>query len=252
MGMQKVSGPDAQYRETSLVDLAAILVRRRNTFFLVFAFIFLAGLVLALLSESKFRYTTIYQVAQLAEDSYLEPMAVTVATVEGQFIPQFIHQYRQENDRKPPFNLEVNSPKESGLVVITSDSTKDNGHLVSSAHTKILERVAARESRLLAAKEARLNGRLESVEKLIEQLNGVDDPGSALATAYEDRRKIQDELSSALPGTRMVVAGESLDKVSTSRALIGIVTVMLALVLGVFAAFVTEFISTVRNSMESE
>lgn len=239
-----------RYRETSLIDLAKILVRRRYALYIAFCLVFLAGLIFALMSDTRFRYTTIYNVGQPEKVGSTELLGELIAGLENTFIPEFIDSYRKENGHKPPFRLSVNPPKHGAAIMLYSDATQENSDLVREAHVQIVQELKEREAELISAAKARLESRLEGIEVLISRLQDLEDPGAALAEAYTRRTELEAELVSANKGEAVAIARESVDKVSGSRALIGIITVMFALVIGVFFAFAVEFVAKVRESLE--
>ena len=240
-----------QYRETSLVDLARIVVRRRVVFYVTFGLIFFAGLFFALSSEAKFRYATIYSVGQPEQIGSKELLGRMTSALENTLIPEFMEAFLEKNQSKPPFLVSIETSKPESLVMLYSEASQAHRDLVKDAHERILQRLKEREEQFLSMARVTLDSRLEGVEALISHLQGVDDPGSAIAEAYASKTEIEMKLASEKKGEVVAIARKSLDKVSGSRALIGIMTVMFALVMGVLSTFVAEFVVKVRESTES-
>jgi hypothetical protein len=248
---QRDAGNQEQYPETSLVDLAKIVVRRRRIFYGTFCLIFLAGLVFALLSETRFRYTTIYSVGQPEKVGSKELLDVLISDLENRLLPQLKEAFVEDNGRKLPFDFSVRTSAHDSVLIINSDANQAHSGLVLDTHKSIAQELRKREERFLSLARVQLESRLEGINALIDRLQEVDDSGLPLADALANRTDIQVKLSSERKGEVIAIARESLDKVSGSRALIGVITVMFALVMGVLAAFFGEFVVKVRESLQS-
>lgn len=248
---QRDAANQEQYPETSLVDLAKIVVRRRRIVYGTFCLIFVAGLVLALLSETKFRYTTIYSVGQPEEVGSKELLDVLISDLENRLLPQIKEGFREENGHKLPFDFSVKTSAHSSVLIIDSDANQAHSSVVRDVHKSIAQELREREERFLSLAKAQLESRLEGINALIDRLQEIDDSGLPLADALANRTEIQVKLSSERAGEVIAVARESLDKVSGSRAMIGVITVMFAFVMGILAGFLAEFVVNVRESLQS-
>ncbi|MFL1464672.1 Wzz/FepE/Etk N-terminal domain-containing protein [Marinobacter sp. HN1S83] len=238
--------------EISLVDLAATFIRRRRVFYVVFLAITLGGLAYALLAQETYQYTSLLQVAEKGSGKYVEEPETTIATLENRWLPEQETVFRAETDRKLPFNVSFSNPENTGLIRFLSETSKENKEFVESVHQNLVEKILARQNALIEREKRSLQSRIESTERAIETLRGGQDTGSAIAEAFERKVELESDLE-ALKGIEvLVVARESADKTGPARALIMVLTLMLAGILGIITAFLTEFGSSVRAALRPD
>ncbi|MDR9426346.1 MAG: lipopolysaccharide biosynthesis protein, partial [Marinobacter sp.] len=79
-----------------------------------------------------------------------------------------------------------------------------------------------------------------------------DVAGEALAQIIQEQVDVQAQLDSLKPAETLVVARESLENKGTSKKLILAVAIVLAFMLGIFATFMAEFASQVRQAMKEK
>lgn len=239
--------------EISLVDLAAILVRRRRTLYLVLGGVILIALAYALFLVGEVKeYTTLVQLGEQAEEGRrdpLEPATTVVATIENRWYPEQQALYIELNNSKMPFQVSAEAPRNTSLIKLTSRSSPANSEHVVSVHEKLVSQVIERQTQLLERKKQALEQRLKYINDYLQGLSGQEAMGEAAAQAVQERIEVSAQLESLQPAEVLVVARESLENKGTSKRLIMVLAVFLGLMLGIVATFTVEFISKVRQQV---
>lgn len=238
--------------EISLVDLAAIFIRRRRVFYVVFAMITLGGFAYAVFAEETYRYTSLLHVAEKGSGKYIEGPLTTIATLENRWLPEQEALFRAEADEKLPFNVSFSNPEETGLIRIISEASPDDKDAVESIHQNLIEQIQKRQSALLAREKSSLQSRLESVGRAIETLQGSQDSGTAIAEAFERKVELEGELEALKETEVLAVNRQSADKTGPNRVLILALALTLAGIFGIISAFLAQFGSLVRSALDSE
>lgn len=234
--------------EISLVDLALTFIRRRRVFYVVFLVTTLAGLAYALLLvPEKYEYVSLYQMAEVDSGKTVEPPATTIATLENRWLPEIQAAYRQTEEEKLPFESSFSNPENTSLVRMASEASPEHAALVEQAHEKLIEQVKERQQALLSRVKQSLENRIGAIDRAVESLQGGEDTGSAIAEAYEKRVELEGKLEGLNPGEALVVSRESAERKGTSKSLIVILAAVLGGMMGVFLAFLTEFVFLVRE-----
>ncbi|WP_375177560.1 Wzz/FepE/Etk N-terminal domain-containing protein [Marinobacter mobilis] len=236
--------------EVSLVDLAATFIRRRKVFYAVFVVITLGGLAYAILANETYRYTSLLQVAESGHGEYIEGPGTTIATLENRWLPEQDELFQVEADERRPFNVSFSNPEQTGLIRILSEATTDDKGSVERFHQALINEVLERQKTLVAREERSLKGRLESLDHAIETLQGTEDSGAAIAQAFESKAGIENQLE-ALKGAQVLSVGrQSHEKTGPKRALIVVLSTLLALGVGVFLVFFAHFAELVRDELK--
>lgn len=251
--MTNVSEQRPQYDdEISLVDIAAIFVKRRRIFYVVFLVITLGGVAYALLQTDTYQYKSLLQVAEKSSGKYVEEPATTIATLENRWLPEQETIFREENDRKLPVKVSFSSPDNTGLIRFISETSKENKEYVKDIHQKLIEQIQERQSNLIEREKRSLKSRIESTERALESLQGGENTGAAIAEAFERKVELESDLEAIKSTEVIVVSRESADKTGPARALMIVLSAMVGGMLGIFSAFFAQFVVSVRTQLMEE
>ncbi|WP_148863389.1 Wzz/FepE/Etk N-terminal domain-containing protein [Marinobacter fonticola] len=237
--------------EISLVDLAAVFVRRRYVFYIVFVVVTLAGLAYALFTSDKYEYASLLEVAEQGDGRPIEQPAAVIATIENRWLQEVSTRFRAEHEKKLPFEVNASNPEQTRLIRLSSESDKENAEVVKDIHTTLIDRVKQHQGNLISSEEKSLQRQIESLEKVIEALEGQQFAGEALARAIEKRVSLERQLEQLKPVEVLVVSRESAEKTGPRRALIVVLAGLLGGMVGVFGAFLFEFIIRVRAQLSA-
>lgn len=242
--------------EISLVDLATTLIRRRYVIYAVFVGTVLLGLLYAFFIRAEVReYATLIQLGE-DDGKVLETPSSVIANIESHWYPELRQQYRAANEEKLPFDIRAENPESTSLIKLTSDAEAEHAEDVKNHHQKLLDQVTQRQAELLNQQKEELQERIASLRQHLEELSDMEATGEAQAELIKQRARMMSEIEAAVsrvdklqPAEVLVVARESTDSKGTSRTLILALAIVLGGMFGIFAAFMAEFVSHVRNAM---
>lgn len=240
--------------EISLVDLATTFIRRRNVFFLVFGGVVAIALLYALLIAGEVReYTTLVQLAEEKQEDGMEPFQapeVVLANISNRWYPELLATYAEVEGEKLPFKVNSSHPEDTALIKLTTEASPMLAEQIKNIHQQLVDQVLQRQSELFSRQKSALEQRLASVNGYLEQLSGQEAAGEAAAQAIQNRVDLEAQLESLQPAESLVIARQSIDETGTSKALILALAIVLGGMLGIFAAFMAEFIGHVRKAMK--
>jgi uncharacterized protein involved in exopolysaccharide biosynthesis len=237
--------------EISLVDLATTFLRRRRVFYTVFAGVIGVAVLYALLMVGEVKeYTTLTGLAEGEGSQPLEPATSILAAIESQWYPQI--QRNEEGDGGLPFKITATSPEATSLIILKSEASPEIAEQVREKHQQLVNLMMQRQNQLLARTRQILERRLESVTNTLNRLSEQQASGEAIAKAIGEQVNIEAKLASLRPPEVFVVARESVENKGTSKVLVLALAIVLGLMLGVFATFMAEFGSQVRQAMKKD
>lgn len=242
--------------EISLVDLATTFVRRRRVFYVVFSSTVLLALLYAFFMVGEVReYSTLIQLGE-DNDRALQSPASVIANIESQWYPRLQGEYRAEYADKLPFRISATNPENTNLIKLTSESSPVQTGKIETYHQKLAKSITGRQTELLNQQKKELEQRITSAEAYLDELSQIEATGEAQAQLIQQRASKLSEIESLTtrleklqPVETLVVAREGLDNKGTSKKLILALAIVLGGMLGVFAAFMAEFISHVRRAI---
>ncbi|WP_304525798.1 Wzz/FepE/Etk N-terminal domain-containing protein [Halomonas sp. I5-271120] len=247
--------------EISLVDLAAILVRRWKALAIIFAVVVLAALAYVLTMTPTYSYVSVYEVAEQAPggegnaDRALESANTVIAKAQSLYIaPTTRELLKQGGLESLPFSVNLSTPEDTQLVKITSEASEDRASLVEKMHSALLTSIASNQQALVDRQRASLESRLESLQASLAAAEQSTSSGAAdlLASYTEQIAMTKDRLGLLQDGRIAQTAVQSLEKAGTSRTLIMALAVVLGGMLSVMGVFLLQFAGLVCSSLKEQ
>lgn len=242
----------SQSDEISLVDLAKILVKRWKAMVLVFLVVVLGALAYVLLTERSYEYVSIYQVAEEEPGSGLETPNSLLAKVNNLYVGAETRKLRETAGLESlPFEVAVTNPNDTLLIRLGSEASEGDHELVTQMHEALLARMAEEQRERLESHQAALEQQLQSTESVLEvaeQSNSVN-AGELIASYTARLADIQQNLTQLSGGEVVQVAVRSLEPAGIGRSLIMVLAIVLGGMLAVIAAFFSQFVVLVRDSL---
>lgn len=235
--------------EISLVDLATTFIRRRNVFFVVFGGVVIIALLYAFLVVGEVReYRTLVQLAE-ENNRAVEAPAAVVAAIQSRWFPEWQSVYAETEGEKLEIKLAAEHPENTNLIKLTSEASPEDAELVITTHQKMVDEILQRQNTVISRSRKTLEQRLDSVNEILEQLDGQEGAGEAIAQTIKERVNLEARLEDLQPAEVLVVARQGTDNKGTSKKLILALALVLGGMFGIFAAFMAEFASHVRKAM---
>lgn len=238
--------------EISLVDLAAIFVRRFKTFCLVFFVVMALGIAYLSMSVPKYAYSSLYEVAMVDRETPVKPVETVVGLIREQYIPQ--QQLSENRDllQRLPFAVQADASAGNSAITLKSESSEEHAQEIAANHRAILSDVMQLQERSLDAERQRINREIELAEKTIDAIRGESDSAMAVASAYKRISELQSARMALQSGQIYSLAVRSADPVSSGKLVGGVLLLLVALVLGVFAVYAHEFVAKVRHALAAD
>ncbi|MCG2634290.1 MAG: Wzz/FepE/Etk N-terminal domain-containing protein [Gammaproteobacteria bacterium] len=246
--------------EISLIDVWLLLTRRRIMIGLILVICLLAGGGYALLAEPKYEYKSLLEIGQTPLGTLNEPEMADIenpATVEAKLNSSGISRARQmatDTLDRPSTTPEANisRPKGTGLILVTSTAPSADYTLVQNLHETLLNQVVDEHAALTGATLARYQAQLAVEQNRLEQY--IKDPQTSAYIRDMQRQKV-DQLVALIENmrpTRIIqIAAQSEKPTSPGKAAILALSGLLGLMVGVFMAFLAEFLANARRELLS-
>ncbi|MAX32697.1 MAG: lipopolysaccharide biosynthesis protein [Halomonadaceae bacterium] len=247
--------------EISLVDLAAILVRRWKAMAIIFAVVVLAGFAYVLTMTPTYSYVSVYEVAEQAPggegnaDRALESANTVIAKAESLYVAHATRELlKQSGLESLPFEVNLSTPEDTQLVKITSQASEASSALVEKMHSALLNSISSNQQALVDRQRESLENRLESLQESLEAAEQSASPSAAdlLASYTEQIAMTKDRLGLLKNGRIAQTAQQSLEKTGTSRTLIMALAVVLGGMLSVMGVFLLQFVGLVCSSLKEQ
>ncbi|WP_192034473.1 Wzz/FepE/Etk N-terminal domain-containing protein [Halomonas sp. YLGW01] len=247
--------------EISLVDLAAVLVRRWKAMAAIFAVVVLGALAFVFTLTPTYTYTSVYEVAEQSPvgegntERALESAPTVIAKTQSLYVaPTTREMLEQEGMESLPFSVELSSPEDTQLVKITSEASENSASLVKVMHGALLERILSDQQALVDRQRTTLSNRLESLQAALTTAEKSNSAGAAelMAGYIEQIGLTKDRLDLLKDGRVAQSAVQSLEKAGTSRSLIMALALVLGGMLAVMGVFLMQFAGLVCNSLNEK
>lgn len=271
--------------EISLVDLAAILVRRWKAMVLIFAVVVLAAFAYVLSMKPTYTYVSLYEVAEQAPvgeadsdridrilelaktaivnkreldvvpNQFLESANTVVAKAQNLYVGPTTREFlRQSRLNSLPFSVNLSSPEHTQLVKITSEASEEMAPLVEEMHGALLERIVSNQQVLVDRQHTTLTTRLESLQAALSMAEELNKAGAAeLMAGYTEQIALIKIRLDLLKGGRVVqTAVQGSETQGTSRLLIMALAAVLGGMLAVMGVFLMQFAGLVCSSLKEQ
>ena len=237
--------------ETSLVDLALVLVRRKNIIITILSLFIAAGIAYALTIEKKYSYRSSIEIGTQMINGEMKPIespSSLLAKVDYSFIPKTLYQHRHKNpDDEQAYEITASNPKGSHVITLSMSAPEDQSELVYGFIKSISQNIMQEHKELF-------NTIKETLElQLTQATNRLNSMGSSSENLTE-KNSLQDKIDSYLSqlanlrATKIISQPMKSQKPSgTSNKLVVIIASFAGLFIGIFSAFFIEFAGKVRE-----
>jgi len=163
--------------EIDLVELAASLWGQKWVILGVMTLCIALGVVYALVRTPVYEYATTIEIGTrlvAGEPAPIEPPQSVVAKLEKNYIPEAIRTFESDlqtnGGEQRSLSVNTNSPSDTNLVVLTSESSEEFGKYYIPLHNRVLQRLARDHEREAKMERVRLENQLEEARRSLEEL----------------------------------------------------------------------------------
>ena len=179
--------------EISLIDIWLTLRKHKKIMLWAFGAIILAGVAVALLMPKKYGILTSLEIGTTIQGTQpvpIESPQTVQAKLQNSFIPALQYQLHSSTDSTSPYEINVQIPKNSSLIVLKSKARELDEEKYKLFHSSLVASVVKDHSRLLNVFKKNLSA---DIERAKIELNALED-GSTLASK---KQAIENPLSQA-------------------------------------------------------
>ena len=242
--MSDVVEPGSPSGGLTPIDLGVIFVKRLKIFFGVFLAILVLAVVLAFWGEQEHEYTSMYRLSKAGADSFLESPEVVVSSLKSDWIPQAA---RALDGRTP--NIRVSLSSEGEVVFLRSRAAKMSQSSVNELHAFLLSQLVSEQEAVFEALRSQLKQELSEIRQSLSEIGSNGERSADQLRTQEIEVKRQ--LAGLKKGTVMAESIRSIRPVGLSWVHIVILGAVLAMMGGVLAVFVSEYVARVRLTIRS-
>ena len=273
--------------EISLIDLWLSIARQKKVFWYVFSAILVISLISSILIPVKYTLSSTIAIGRIVQNDkrvLIESPATVKAKLDNALIPKILNEYQDENIQIA--EIDVITPKNSELVVIETKVKEGEVEVFSKVLSNMTEAIQQDHEKIIGPTKSRINSTIQQKEKELEneQMDGFIEPVTMSKEsetkiehdvqkqlndlevtriewqAFQKEQKI-DELKQeiadlkyqldSITDTRAVTQPiRSQKPAGISKTIIVISGGALAIFMGLFGAFIAEFVTKVREYKE--
>jgi len=243
--------------DISLVDLAVILIRHKIMISMIFIIIVALSVVLAITKPNTYTYTASIEIgSQFISGSVkrFESPQTLLAKLNHGFIPQVLNELQLSSpDNKKRYNIKVNIPKNSQIIVLELTSTSDQADAKKEILQKIISKALQDHKRIYDAVKRNYISLSEQAKADLAAQNTTN------KLSPDEIKYIKNKIESYklhlanLQPTREILSPiKSLGPTGGNKKMIVIISATFGIFLAVFIALFAEFSTKVKEQIISK
>ena len=178
--------------EISLIDLWLVLVRRRAVILAGTLVCLVAGLAYILIVPPKYTYTTTIEIGTQIVNERVSPIEAqdsVRAKIAESYIPLIVQQYQKESGEEDVrYKIDVNAPKNSQVLVLTSKGTEDQEQTYTTLHRLVVQKLEQDHQRVSNVVRTGLTSQIAERERKAVELQEEAKVLEARIKRIEDER----------------------------------------------------------------
>jgi capsular polysaccharide biosynthesis protein len=197
--------PNPIEEEISLIDLWLVLVRRRTLVLACTVLCIIAGLAFILIVPPKYIYATTIEIGTQVVNGQVSPIEAqdsVRAKVEESYIPLVLQEHQHGlAEAEQDYKIEVKAPKNSQVIVLTSEGREDEEQAQKALHLAVVEMLREDHRRVSNVLKKNLEAKIAGGERRIDKLKDIsqilrakvkrlDQEQALLATEIEQKQAL--------------------------------------------------------------
>lgn len=227
----------------SLAGLSALLVKRWKLMLAIFLFTLLTGIAFALLRPLMYTYTSLYAIAETANEegelTGLEAPSVLLAQLNDQILPnQERHldsSLGEQGGDASPLTVKAQHLEGTHLISLSTQARERQAEHIEAVHRQALETLAEQQAIFAERRRGSLERRLAIIQKSVKFAGADTDVHPQLLD------EIEHELVALKAGEIKQVAVRSEQSLGMQAPLIVAIAATLGLLLALIGAFACHF-----------
>ncbi|WP_404298480.1 hypothetical protein [Halomonas sp.] len=245
-------------QEITLVDVAAIACREwkiaAGVFFILMAFVIVA----TLFADEKYAYSSIYKVAEQQEtdnnpQGALEQPSTVAEKIRTVYVWEAARVLLDEwGMERLEFDLEVNNPNDTLLVVLTTEATESMAGKVNELHKQTLEQAKAEQQSILLRLGESLESRRLGLSGQVESLTGENERSELAATYVGLIADIDAKLAELSDGKIVRLSERSVEPVGLGPVWMLLFGIIVSVMMALVSAWLMHFIRLVAKALRDD
>lgn len=241
------------YDEISLVNLVAILVKRKALFSIIFIGILSSGIAFAILSPRIYTSSVTIEIgSQIINDKItpFESPNALLAKLEHNYVHEAVSAYRRTDpDVYEKYNISISVPNDSNVVVLEMKGTEQDSARLTNLLKSISDIAIQDHNHVYNAIKNNLETRLSRAESNLGLLQKTDNNEAETLQQTNLIESLNTQLTN-LRRTRTVTEPfRSIEPTGISRKTIAIVSLAAGIAIGILGVFFAEFWLKVRKKL---
>lgn len=198
--------------EISLIDLWAVLMRRRGLLGGVFALCLVGAVAVALNKSNKYLYFTSLEIGTVIEGGkrvLIDSPNTVLSKIKEGYIPAVLTGYAKSTSDGNDLGMEVRVPKNSDIVVIESRGKKSEGDIIKKLEAQVVDLVKQDHGRII---DVTKKGILSQLDKLKREYDALKDQEKVLISEQERIKVLSDLVEQQLAEVKLSVDGATANR----------------------------------------
>ncbi|MBU2710201.1 hypothetical protein [Zooshikella harenae] len=235
--------------EISLTDIVKVLVIHWRWLCGITSTIIAATLIVALMKPDTYNFVSIYQLAKRSWSDFIEPPEALVQKANRVYYPQVSREFTQQYQLTDlPFKVSFQALKDTGLIMISSDARLSEKDKVRAFHKIIVDKIHVSQTEMVEQASRSMRQQILSGQKMLEQVEGNSQSAKTMELLMRVS-SLENQLNELQPGAIIETATQSLKPKGISKIVLIIIGCLLAIMFGMFGAFIVELVNRVRFNL---
>lgn len=235
--------------DSFLIHLTAALVKSRKLFLVTFLLVLVSGVVYQVAPAPQYQHVTVVELAQNGEGALLEAVDGVMASVENQWIPRVMSQFREEYGHVPGFAINI-SDVEGGVILFSSVGEVELSDEIRWLHSALGQKLVESQAVLEKLARTKLEQQIDVAERGLQAFQKNNTPGLSDTGLFEALVSLKGRLIGMQPAEIRVVAQQKEEALGLGLGLRLALTVIQAFVLAVFVVLFYYFIRRVNRVIQ--
>lgn len=242
--------------EVSLFDLIMVLTNRKKLIGIICISVLLLAVAKTILTPKKYTYSTSLEIGSQIIDGKVqtfESPETLLAKLQFNFIPKALSSHKiNQNDNKT-YAIKATNPKNSTIVILKTTGVEAESDTIRKILQEITQKAVIDNKKMYSAIKQNLDIQIERTKLELDVLDTTKENADEKERLLKSDLRVSEASLANLQSTREIMEPmKSTKPVGVSRKIVVVSATIVGLFIGIFAAFMVEFISKIRERTEKD
>lgn len=238
--------------EINLTDLALILIRRKTLVLIIFISVLVASIIFSVLTPRAYTYSTTIEVGSQIINGSLKPLEsahTLVAKIEYNYIPLILNQLKQSDSKnKTIYRVKSSVLKSSNIALLEIKGTEAESETLIAILEKASQQAVQDHTRIYQSIKSSLEAQLKQRTADLKFLKKSNNNETEIISNRAHIEALSLQLANLRNTKQIQTPIRSIEPTSISKTLTIIISAFAGILLGIFIAFVTEFVVKIKKN----